>query len=373
MKILHTFESYNADTGARGVKTLSEELVRRGHDVTVAAAGAKRSTEILNGVRVERFPISGNAVRGIRGPEEATAEYKTLLCDPRFDVVMNYAAQSWATDIAFSVLEKIKARKVIVPCGYSKLGDVNYAGYFRALPEFLKAYDQIVYLSGGYKDRKFGDAAGVNAPGKFSVIPNCADPKEFLEAPDDFRKRHGINEAMMVVGVSNHAYAKRHEYFWATAARFFGRSRSGPVAFVLVGNAGPGLKTCYWPCRLASMLGPHTYSISNISRADVISALKAADIFLHTSRTECDPIVMYEAFAAGLPIVATPAGSMPEFSPPIFIGKDPRELAKSIRSLLESETLRRERSAASKRLAEQFTLTKMVDAYEKLYASLVAS
>ena len=369
MKILHTFESYNADTGARGVKILSEELVRRGHDVTVAAAGATRSTEALNGVRVERFPISGNAVRGIAGPENVIDEYRALLCDPRFDVVMNYAAQSWATDIAFTVLGKIKAKKVIVPCGYSKLGDPRYADYFRALPEFLKTYDQVVYLSGGYKDRKFGDAAGVNAPGKFSVIPNCADPKEFLEAPDDFRKRYGIGEAMMVVGVSNHAHAKRHEYFWATAARFLGRS----VAFVLVGNAGPGLRTCYWPCRLAGALGPNACSISNISRADVISALKAADIFLHTSRTECDPIVMYEAFAAGLPIVATPAGSMPEFSPPILIGKNPRELAEHIRSLLANETLRRERSAASERLAEQFTPTTMVDAYEKLYASLVAS
>ena len=50
---------------------------------------------------------------------------------------MNYAAQQWATDLFFDVIDHVDATKVLVPCGYSALYDPAYERYFAELPEIF--------------------------------------------------------------------------------------------------------------------------------------------------------------------------------------------------------------------------------------------
>ena len=48
------------------VRHVSRELVRRGHEVTVATTRLPQRGEAeLDGARIEEFDVSGNAVRGI--------------------------------------------------------------------------------------------------------------------------------------------------------------------------------------------------------------------------------------------------------------------------------------------------------------------
>src|SRR5687768_16155066 len=79
MRILHTFESYNDQSGARALKRLSEELVNRGHSVAVATGGPTGRVEDINGVRVHRFPIEGNSARGIRERHKAVESYVAFI------------------------------------------------------------------------------------------------------------------------------------------------------------------------------------------------------------------------------------------------------------------------------------------------------
>src|SRR6266567_1231523 len=100
MKILHTVEFYSPSVGGMQevVKQLSERLVELGHDVTVATTKlSERKEKIINGVKISEFDVSGNLVRGLKGDIE---KYENFLIESDFDVVVNFAAQQWATDIS---------------------------------------------------------------------------------------------------------------------------------------------------------------------------------------------------------------------------------------------------------------------------------
>lgn len=151
MRILHTVENYYPVSGGAGiaVQAVSEERAQKGHDVTVATGfSPRRDVSVLNGVTVEQFKISGNAVKGFKGEVET---YQKFLRSRPFDVVLNYAAQTWASDLAFPILDSIAGRKVFAPCGYSRLRTPAYKRYYEELPAILRRYDAIVYFSANYQ------------------------------------------------------------------------------------------------------------------------------------------------------------------------------------------------------------------------------
>ena len=86
MKILHAVEFYSPSVGGAQevVRRVSEALVRRGHDVTVATTRLPARTERkIGGVRIEEFDVSGNAARGIVGDTES---YRRFVLDGPWDV-----------------------------------------------------------------------------------------------------------------------------------------------------------------------------------------------------------------------------------------------------------------------------------------------
>src|SRR5687767_4036163 len=65
MKILHTVQLYHPHKGGSEevVRQISERLVARGHDVTVATGwDPRRQSKQLNGVKIRSFKIMGNEV-----------------------------------------------------------------------------------------------------------------------------------------------------------------------------------------------------------------------------------------------------------------------------------------------------------------------
>ncbi len=84
------------------------------------------------------------------------------------------------------------------------------------------------------------------------------------------------------------------------------------------------------------------------NRSDVPDLLAAADIFALPSRGEAYGFVVLEALSAGLPIVATRVGAVPDILGDAGIVVNPGEPAgfeEALRCLIESESLRRELAA----------------------------
>lgn len=108
-------------------------------------------------------------------------------------------------------------------------------------------------------------------------------------------------------------------------------------------------------------------------RQDIPALLSAADLFVLASHEEGLPNAVVEATAAGLAIVATRVGGVPEavlhhengfLVPP----RSPEELAKALVRLLEDGELRRQFGAAGQKLArERFSLERLVSDHEALY------
>ncbi len=143
MNILHTVETYLPETCGMQevVKQISERLVRMGHKVTVATSyHPKRKNLKIDGVHIDQFRIRGNAIRGIDGQKEEIKRYTDLLCNSTFDIVTNFAAQQWATDLALPILYKIPAKKVFVPTGFSGLYFPQYKEYFIKMKQWMKQY-----------------------------------------------------------------------------------------------------------------------------------------------------------------------------------------------------------------------------------------
>lgn len=231
MRILHTVEFYPPSIGGMQevVRQLSERLVRRGHDVTVATTRIPdRMAGSQNGVRIREFEISGNLVNGLKGEVE---RYQEFLLSSDFDIVTNFAAQQWATDIMLPVLDRVKAKKVFVPTGFSRFYSPEYENYFVSMGSWLKKYDINVFLSQSYRDIEFARKNGVT---NWVVIPNGAGEDEFLHGHDiSIRRLLGIpEEDFLILHVGSHTGEKGHR----EAIEIFKRARIEGATLLIIGN-----------------------------------------------------------------------------------------------------------------------------------------
>jgi len=314
VRILHTVEFYSPSVGGAQevVRQISERLVKRGHQVTVATTNLpERKSKTINGVQVEGFDISGNQVLGYRGD---TKRYLQFLANGNFDVMMNYAAQQWATDLSFSALEHLSYSKVLAPCGFSGLFDPQYSKYFREMPGIMKRYDHIVLHSDITRDAQFAREHGLS---QRSVIPNGAGRDEFGLFLDDFRHRYRIpSDVPMMLTVGSHTGWKGH----SLVIEAFRQAKIGTGAvLVVIGNVLGGIG-CLRKCRLhaavVNMLsrGKKRVLLLNPPREDVVAAYHSADLFVFGSNIECSPIVLFEAMAAGTPFISADVGNAREIA-----------------------------------------------------------
>ncbi|MFA5995937.1 MAG: glycosyltransferase family 4 protein [Patescibacteria group bacterium] len=315
MKILHTVEFYSPSVGGMQevVRQLSERLVRLGHDVTVATTKLlnRNSTEI-NGVHIREFSISGNQVRGYQGN---ITEYQQFLQQQHFDVMTNFAAQQWATDLALPILSVIKSKKVFVPTGFSGLYVPEYKSYFERMTNWMQQYEMNVFLSEHYRDIDFARQHNI---GNIRVISNGAASDEFLPTSTcNIREQLSIpQQHFLILSVGSHSGAKGH----AEAIKIFTKARIKNATLLIIGNSFGG--GCTYSCQIKSWLNKFNIKhrlfadkkiiIINCSRSETVAAYQQANLFLFPSNLECSPLVLFESMAAHLPFLTTDVGNARE-------------------------------------------------------------
>ena len=313
MKILHTVEFYAPSVGGAQevVRQISERLVERGHDVTVATTSLTgRTQSTFSGVHIEEFDISGNATHGFRGEAR---NYQDFLRAGRFDVMLNYAAQQWATDLVFPLLDSLPYRKILAPCGFSGLFDPAYASYFGRMPDVMRRYDHLIFHSDSYRDIQYARQRGLS---HCTVIPNGAAESEFGKTDASFRGTYGVpDDVPLLLTVGSHTGIKGH----ALVINAFRRARIGRAVLVIIGNSAGGGK-CLPACRRRARnvelmtFGRKKVLLLNPPREDVVAAYHAADLFVFGSNIECSPLVLFEAMASKTPFVTVACGNAEEIA-----------------------------------------------------------
>jgi glycosyltransferase involved in cell wall biosynthesis len=280
----------------------SERLVKFGHSVTVVTSkDPSRISQNINGVNIKEFDISGNIVEGISGD---MWEYQRFLLDSKFDIMVNFAAQQWATDVALTVLPKITAKKIFVPTGFSTLHFPEYQEYFKLVKEKMQEYDMNIFSSGEYQDYKF---AIDNHIKNICIIPNGADENEFMyPTKNNIREKLGIPENnFLILHVGSHTGMKGHK----EAIKIFKRAHVPNANLIIVGSIFSA--RCYYECKLQELFNKNIM-ILDLPREDIVALYKKSDVFLFPSNVECSPIVLFEAMAAGLPFITTDVGNSKE-------------------------------------------------------------
>jgi glycosyltransferase involved in cell wall biosynthesis len=410
MKILHTVEFYHPSVGGMQevVKQISERLVTFGHDVTVATTKlTERTDKVINGVKIVEFDISGNAVRGyLRGDVE---NYRRFLLKSNFDIITNFAAQQWATDLSLPILERIKAKKVFVPTGFSALYSPEYGTYFDSMKVWMTQYDKLVFLSNDYRDTNF---ARENNMTKIAFIPNGAGENEFLAPVQiDIRKKLNIpNDHFLILHVGSHTGEKGH----AEAIKIFSKAKIKYATLLIIANDhGLGCsKLCRLKARLFRFIPsqwfvygikglmtslfslrivPEQWSrkkkliVTSLRRDETIASYLTADLFLFPSNIECSPLVLFECLASKTPFLTSSAGNSAEIVSwsngglvlptdldmhgycRVDIGKS----TKMLEELYADLPLRQKMGNAGFRAWQRrFTWEKIARDYEQLYKSL---
>ena len=301
MRLVATVEHYAPQIGGaeRVVQRLAGGLVARGHDVTVVTSG-RRSTDFSAGVRVERFPVRGNLVRGMRGPVD---EAMALIRASAPDVVFNYAAQTWTTDACLTFLgTSAPFIQILAPCGFSALNTPTYASYFARLKELLPLYDALVFHSAIYQDWGFAAEAGAT---QMHVIRNGADE------PHPTARRS--DRPALCVTVGSHVRTKGHHDF-IRAIHSIARTHDVRGAIVAPFRTGVQIpRGCQPRCLLAAARpGGRIELRSGRARHAAEAALSEAELFLFPSSIECAPLAVLEAMAAAVPWISYDVGNVRE-------------------------------------------------------------
>ncbi|MEW6001827.1 MAG: glycosyltransferase family 4 protein [Nitrospirota bacterium] len=362
MKILITCETYYPFVGGVSLacQYIAEGLAAK-HSIEVATGYLPyRTASQHKNVVIREFNIKGCLSIGIHGEK---SKYIDFLRTWDGDVMLNYAAQCWPTDLAMTNIVDLKYKKILIPCGYSGLIGglkmrIAHWFYFLRLPKYLKHYDELVYLSSDYIDSRYNKRRGIMGG---VVIGNGININEFNESASvAFRKKYGINTPYLLLTVSNHQIVKRHEFIIDA----FSKMKNKESTLVILSSRAEG---CFKKCKSSSEISNgRIILITNIPRRDVISAYFSADIFLFASKIECFPLTIIESLGAGVPFISTPCGNVPDLPGGIIIGSS-EEMARTADKLLEERDYRCKLGEEGKRFChEHFTWDHIIEQYEDL-------
>ncbi len=244
--------------------------------------------------------------------------------------------------------------------------DVTIVGQqpaFQRLTKFsIESSDAVTAVSRYLRERTI-ESLGIRRP--IEVIYNFVDTERF--AP---RRRRDGPLAPADVPVLMHASNFRPVKNIDTLIRVFARVRQRrPCRLVLIGD-GPEKEHAEDLCR---ELGVERHALF-LGNQDIMEELMPlADVFLLPSLQESFGLVALEAMSAGVPVVASNIGGLPEVVANGQTGflhdpDDEEGQAASVLRLLADPALRGRMGRAARRLAERrFGVDEAVDRYERVY------
>jgi glycosyltransferase involved in cell wall biosynthesis len=350
----------------RVVLALAAGHQRRGHQVsvtTVLGRGASAAHPLVAALRAAAVPVDTIEV-STRAYLEERRRVAALLRERRCDILHTHGYRCDVVDGAAG--RRVGIATVATVHGFTGGGWKNRL--FEYLDRrALRRIDAVVAVSRA----QMAQLRGAGVPDHSLVhIANAWSPDGRTMARDAARAALGLpGDAVVIAFVGRLSSEKGADLFLAALARL----RERPWLAVVIGDGQD--RQALEAQATAAGVGDRIRWLGIVRDAGRLFA--ALDVFVLSSRTEGIPIVLFEAMAAGLPIVATRVGGVPEVVSErealLVPSEDPRALAGAIAQALDDPAAATRRAqAASEVLASRFALDPWLAAYEELYRRTVA-
>jgi len=355
IRILHVDSERPWRGGQNQVLLLMRRQRARGQEPHLAAPpdGALSSRAAAEG-----FAVHPVAMRGTWDVASVLA-LASLLRSLRPEVVHWHAARAHAIGAMASLLEpgpvRVLSRRVVFPVRRSIGSRLLYA-----LP-----VDRIAAISGAVRDALVQSGVDVRI---IDVVPSGIDPSPDPDAKSrsELRRSLGCGEEDVVgIAVSALAPGKGHEDLLQAASA---AERSRGLKLWLAGE-GPLLA----PLRAEARALGLEPSIQFLGfRTDIQSLLHAADFFCLATQSEGLGSSILEAMSAGLPVVATRVGGVPEIVEDgvtgiLVPGSDPAALAIAMARMAADRGLRETMGSRGRERATHFSAERTAELTDRVY------
>jgi glycosyltransferase involved in cell wall biosynthesis len=268
------------------------------------------------------------------------------------------------------VVDAPVARRLGIPTvttvhGYTGGGWKNRV-YERMQTRSFRHFDAVVAVSG----RLRSDLIARGVPDqRITVIPNGWEPANDILPSDDARKALGLDPSAPHIGwVGRLSPEKGPDVLLRAIPKI--EPHTLRVSFL---GDGPMRPECV---ELAERLGVGERISWHGPGPGASQLLRAFDAIVLSSWTEGTPMILLEAMAAGVPVVATAVGGIPDVvsarEANLCEPGDEAGIAAAINDIVQHPVEARRRSGrARERLAEDFAITAWATRYQGLYADLV--
>lgn len=379
MKICMMTNTYLPHVGgvARSVQTFSEVFRRRRHQVLIVAPNYPGDADLPP--RIEKHVVRLAAIQQFNGSDFSLCLPMTWMVDPRLqafepDIVHSHHPYL----IGDSALRYAADKNAPVIFTHHTLYE-EYTHYVSLNSQSMKQF--VIELGTQYANlcdaviapsesiAQLIRSRGVTTP--VEVIPTCIDVKAFARGRrDKFRDQHKISENTFVVGhVGRLAPEKNLEFLVRALCEFVKQNANALCLVVGDGASAENFRLEFQKENLADRL----LMVGKKTGRDLADAYAAMDLFAFASKTETQGLVIAEAMAAGLPVVALDASGVRE------VVRDERngfllrsdatesEFASRLNDLERDQSLRERCASEARQTAALFSYSEIGDKALALY------
>lgn len=314
MRIMMMTNTYLPHVGgvARSVSAFTNALRERGHQVTVVAP------EFEQAPQHEKDVIRIPAIQKFNGSDFSVSIPSDGLLQECFDELQPDIIHSHHPFLLGGAAQRLAAiNNVPLVFTHHTLYE-QYTHYVPGDSKFMKRF--VIALSTEYANlaqlviapsdsvRDLLCTRGVTTP--VEVLPTGVD-SAFFERGDGraFRKVMGIPADAFVVGhVGRLAFEKNLEFMTEAVARFL---QANPKAVFLVAGTGPA-KTAMEEICNRYQVSDRVVMAGSLGQPILSSAYKCMDVFVFASQSETQGMVLTEAMAGRVPVIAVDASGVRE-------------------------------------------------------------
>lgn len=320
-------------------------LANLGHDVTVVTCyDPNRDCDDQN-VKLVQFNIGGNwTPRSIFNHFHGDIRgYQDYIADFTGDVIMFHCTTAWSTDLVLKIIPRIPAKTILISHGVSfNLGSFKrrmaWKLYTWRLYRIYKTFDHIVFLSRRSDNNRFMDKLIMErkAFDRWSVIPNGTSPALFKSNTPDFRKTYNIDPSKKIIlCVANYSTMKNQEM----ALDAFLRSRQKDAVMIFIGSEmNEYARNLETKAKSLKNKTGRILFLAGLEPEMIFAAYKTADLFLHPSKTEVQPLVVLDAMASGTPFISSNVGCVDEL-PGGIVARSEKDMSEKINILINDDLI----------------------------------